>query len=128
MTHSKNSPHRTDKQAAFLRRLVLSAEFSEAEAEDTNLWLEGPKATVSATSEAIDHALDRIGRRDDNKKASQRRRDNYRQAKPYAHQNRQERHLTDGLRNSAQAAIDREREAEEAEQTASDWGRPPRDR
>ena len=64
MQSSQVSPPRTEKQAQFLSKLMLSSAFTAHEREAMAHWLESPKATIAATSRAIDRAKARIDAQD----------------------------------------------------------------
>ena len=68
------TPMATDKQRAFLNKLMLSSTFTAEEAHRTAIWLNSRQATEEATSGVIDRALQRIKARDDAKKDSADRR------------------------------------------------------
>ena len=67
----------TEKQKALLRKLTLSSEFSEAEYEATEAWLNSPRANKETCQVLIDRALNRIQGRNARQKASQGRRSQY---------------------------------------------------
>ncbi|MYC13773.1 MAG: hypothetical protein F4Y39_08610 [Gemmatimonadetes bacterium] len=71
------TPMATDKQRAFLQKLMLSSTFTAEEAHRTSVWLCSPQATEEATSRVIDKALKRLKARDDSKKDSADRKAEY---------------------------------------------------
>ena len=71
------TPMATDKQRAFLNKLMLSSTFTAEEAHRCAIWLNSRQATEDATSGVIDRALSRIKARDDAKKDSADRKTEY---------------------------------------------------
>ncbi|MXZ00024.1 hypothetical protein F4Y93_05010 [Candidatus Poribacteria bacterium] len=71
------TPMATDKQRAFLNKLMLSSTFTAEEAHRTAIWLNSRQATEEATSGVINRALARIKARDNAKKDSADRKAEY---------------------------------------------------
>ena len=67
----------TDKQRAFLNKLMLSSTFTAEEAHRCAIWLNSRQATEDATSGVIDRALARIKARDNAKNDSADRKAEY---------------------------------------------------
>ena len=74
---SEAVPMATDKQRAFLQKLMLSSTFTAEEAHRTAIWLNSRAATEDATTGVIDRALARIKARDDAKNDSADRKAEY---------------------------------------------------
>ncbi len=55
----------TPRQRAVLQKLMLSPNFTAAEAHRTAIWLNSPRATKDKATEIIDKAQERIKNRDD---------------------------------------------------------------
>ena len=69
---------RSNQQAAFLEKLMLSSEFSEDEADRTYAFLKSDRCTQHLCSKVIERALDRIKARDAKRSASGDRKAAYR--------------------------------------------------
>ena len=75
-----NSPP-TQKQIAFLQKLMLSSEFTDKEVEDAEDWMYSDRATEAAMSQLIDKAKRRLEARKGRQAASERRKQQFHSAK-----------------------------------------------
>ena len=71
----------TQKQIAFLQKLMLSHAFSDKEVEDAEDWMYSDKATEAAMSRLIDRAKQRLDDQKARQKSSDKRKAKYRHRK-----------------------------------------------
>lgn len=81
MRYSEEKPHRSEKQAALIRKLTLSSSFTSQEVDATLAYIDSPACTIEKASRLIDRAFARINGRNDSRKASEQRRELYHAAK-----------------------------------------------